>query len=129
MLNAMKILSQLAILMFICLMAELISAALPFSFPSAILALFILLALLSLKIIRTENLEEVFNFFISNMAFFFIPAGVQIINETEILKSAFLEIVLITVISLFTTFLAAAKTVELVERLIEKKNSRKGEEA
>ncbi len=125
----MKILSQLAILMFICLMAELISAALPFSFPSAILALFILLALLSLKIIRTENLEEVFNFFISNMAFFFIPAGVQIINETEILKSAFLEIVLITVISLFTTFLAAAKTVELVERLIEKKNSRKGEEA
>lgn len=129
MLSVMKILSQLAILMFICLMAELISAFLPFSFPSAILALFLLLILLSLKIIRTENLEEVSNFFISNMAFFFIPAGVQIIGEAEILKSAFLEILLITVISLFTTFFAAAKTVELAERIMERKNRKHGEEA
>ena len=105
------------------------SAALPFSFPSAILALFILLILLSLKIIRPENLEEVFNFFISNMAFFFIPAGIQIIKEAEILRSAFLEIVLITVISLFTTFFAGAKTVELAERLMKKRKGQEEEEA
>lgn len=129
MLSAMKILIQLAFLMSVCLIAGVVSELLPFPFPPALIALFILLLLLGLKVVRTESLEEVSSFFIANMAFFFVPAGVQIINEAEVLKSAFLEIILITVISLFTTFFAAAKTVEIVEKLSFHRKGRKEEEA
>lgn len=129
MLSAMKILTQLALLMAICLLADVVSKLLPFTFPPALIALFLLLLLLGLRIVRTESLEEVSSFLVTNMAFFFVPAGIQIMKEAEVLRSAFFEIIAITVISLFTTFLAAAKTVELVERLIAGKKGKEEDQA
>ena len=59
----------------------------------------------------------------SNMAFFFVPAGVSIINYLDLLKSSLLPILVICVASTFITFAVTAWSIRLTMRLM---NRRKG---
>ena len=51
------------------------------------------------------------------MAFFFIPAGVSIINYFDVLKNAWLQLILVCVLSTVITFAVTAWTVRLTMRL------------
>lgn len=117
----MHLIEELMIIMLVSLSGELVSHLLPFTFPSAIISLFLMLLLLLTGIIKEEKIEKTGNFFLSNMAFFFVPSGVNLINNLDEFLSSWIIILLITIISLFTTFFAAAKSVEFCEYLIERK--------
>lgn len=120
----MKTLLELGILFLVSLASEAIVAALPFEFPPAILAMFMLLLLLSMRAVKEVHLENTSTFFARYMALFFIPAGVEIINYLDLLKDTWFYIILIAFISLLTTFFAAAKAVELTEKLMQRKEDR-----
>ncbi len=120
----MKTLLELGILFLVSLASEAIAAALPFEFPPAILAMFMLLLLLSIRAVKEVHLENTSAFFARYMALFFIPAGVEIINYLDLLKDTWFYIILIAFISLLTTFFAAAKAVELTEKLMQRKENR-----
>ncbi|MBO8436146.1 MAG: CidA/LrgA family protein [Spirochaetes bacterium] len=121
----MKVLIELSLLFVLTLIGEAISSILPFTFPGTLIAMFLLLLLMGLGVIKEEHLSTSASFFSRYMAMFFIPAGVEIIENLEMLKTSWIPLVLISIISLFITFLASAKAVELVEALSCKK---KGEE-
>ena len=55
----MKILTQLAIIFTICLVAECIAAVLPFTFPSGVIGMILLFLLLLFKFIKRRHIEEV----------------------------------------------------------------------
>ena len=114
----MRILLQLSFLFLLTLAGEAVSYMLPFTFPGTLIAMFLLLFLLGTGIVKEDQLEESASFFSRYMALFFIPAGVEIVENLEMLRTSWLPLIAISLISLFVTFLAAAKAVEFTEWLI-----------
>ncbi len=114
----MKILLQLSLLFILTITGNSISALLPFPFPGTLIAMFLMLLLLGTGIVKENQITETADFFTRYMAMFFAPAGVEIIENLELMKTAWLPVVIIALVSLFTTFLAAAKAVELTEFII-----------
>ncbi len=117
----MKLFKQILILFSICLLSEFISKLLPFSFPSNVISMIVLLLLLISKVIRTESIRDISEFLLQNMAFFFIPATVAIIDEYDYLKDKILILLFISLFSLIITFIVTAFTVTLTTKLMNRK--------
>lgn len=110
----MKILKQFAIIMSICLAGQLISSILPFPFPGSIIGMIILLILLVTKVIKLEHLQEVAGFILANMAFFFIPSGIGILEYLSVIQGQVVKILLVAILSLLITFAATSWTVTAI---------------
>lgn len=54
--------------------------------PGSVIGMILLFAALCLKIVKAERIKPVAKFLCDNMALFFVPAGVGIINATDILS-------------------------------------------
>lgn len=113
----MKILLQIAIVFIICLLGEAIAVVLPITFPSSVISMILLFLLLLSKILKPEHIKEKTNFLLKNMAFFFIPAGVSIMNYYDVLKGNILKLLIICLLTTVITFLATAYTVKFVMKL------------
>ena len=79
----------------------------------------------SLVIEHYLHVQEKADFLLGNMAFFFVPAGVSIINYFDILKSTVLQLLVICVVSTIVTFAVTAYVVTLTVKLMEKKKGGK----
>lgn len=121
----MKILYQAGILAALCWSCHIVEAILPFSFPASVIGMLLLFALLALGVLKREQIGELSDFLLSNMAFFFIPAGVSIMNYFEILKNSAWKLVLICFVTMVLTFGATAWTVRAVAGFLAK---RRGED-
>ena len=117
----MKILYQIAIIFFLCLMGEIIGATLPFPFPSAIIAMLLLALALFTGILKIDHIREESDFLLSNMAFFFIPAGVKVIEHFDLIKQVWWQFFLIAIASTVIVFLVTAAAVSLTLRLEERR--------
>ncbi len=109
----MKIIKQIAILFLICWISQIIEYFLPFSFSASIIGMVLLFLCLMTGILKIEHIQEKSDFLLSNMAFFFIPAGVSIINYCDILKSNLWQILTICVLTTFITFGVTALAIRL----------------
>lgn len=110
----MKIIMQIAIVFAICLLGQIVVSVLPFPFPASVMGMIILFLLLLFKVIKAEHVREKTNFLLQNMAFFFIPSGVAIVENYDLLKGSVLKILAICIITMVLTFLATAYTVTFV---------------
>lgn len=107
----MKLLGQIGIVFGICLLGELIAAILPFTFPASIVSMALLFILLATKLLKIEHIEQKADFLLQNMAFFFIPAGVGILEHMQLLKGCWWRLLLICAITLLLVFASTAWTV------------------
>ncbi|WP_054740954.1 CidA/LrgA family protein [Cellulosilyticum ruminicola] len=110
----MKIIMQIAIVFAICLLGQIVVSVLPFPFPASVMGMIILFLLLLFKVLKVEYVREKTNFLLQNMAFFFIPSGVAIIENYGLLKGSALKILAICIITMVVTFVATAYTVTFV---------------
>ena len=115
----MKIMYQIAIVFLICWAGQIVEALLPFPFPASVIAMVLLFVLLCTGRVKIEHIREKSDFLLSNMAFFFIPAGVSIMNYFDVLRSSAVRLVLICLITTVITFAATAWSVKLTMRLLE----------
>ena len=113
----MKILKQLTIISGICLAGEVISKLLPFAFPSSVLSMLIVLALLCFRVLKENHINEVGNFLLANMSFFFIPVASSIIKEYASVKSSILALIIIAFISTIITFFVTYYTVVFISKV------------
>ena len=116
----MNVIAQLGIIFGICLISEGISALLPFAMPASIIGMLLLLLMLILKIVKTEQIRSVTDFLIGNLPFFFVPAVVGLINYLDILSANALKMVLVVFVSMAATFAATMWAVRLTIRLLER---------
>lgn len=117
----MKLFREAIIILGVYLIGELISKGFSLPLPGNILGMIILLILLCTKIIKVENVENVSNFFLSHLAFFFIPAGVGLISSFSSLKSSLVPILLICIV---TTAIVIIVTGLIVQFIINLKSSK-----
>ena len=116
----MPVIGQICLLVSICLAAEGISAALPFTFLASVIGMLLLLGLLCVKAVRPEQLRQSSGFFMDNMAMFFIPACVGVLKYTDVLFANFGAIVLISLLTTPLVFFVAGHAVQLTMKLMKK---------
>lgn len=121
----MKILKQFGIIFGVCWISIVIEHYLPFSFPASVIGMILLLLCLMTGVLKIEHVQEKADFLLGNMAFFFVPAGVSIINYFDVLKSSIFQLIVICVVSTVITFAATAYSVTLTVRLLEKRKGGK----
>ena len=121
----MKIILQIGVVLAICLLGEGVSLLLPIPFPGSVIAMILLFLLLLSGLLRPEHIRQKSDFLLQNMAFFFIPAGVGIVEYAEDLLPFLLPLLLICVITTVLTFAASALTAKLVIHLQEKSHTGK----
>ena len=113
----MKILKQITIVFLLCWLGEVISALLPFAFPGSIVAMLLLLGCLSTSLLRIEDISGFAGFLLANMAFFFIPAGVSILDSFEAIQNDLLPILAVIVLSTLITAAVTGGSILLITKL------------
>ena len=117
----MKIIIQITIIFSICWVSQIVEALIPIAFPASVIGMVLLLILLLTRVLRVDHIREKSDFLLSNMAFFFIPAGVSIINYFDILASSLLPFLVVCVVSTVLTFAVTAYAVWLTRALIDRR--------
>lgn len=114
----MKILMQVALLFGLYWICQGIEAILPFPVPASVLSLLVLLALLCTKAIKEERVKDVSDFLTGNLAFFFVPAAVGIMNYVDVISENAVAFLTICVVSTVLTFAVTVGVVHLTHKLM-----------
>ncbi|MCY6484786.1 CidA/LrgA family protein [Clostridium aestuarii] len=116
----MKLLRQASIILIICFLGEIIHSTFNLPIPSSVLGMLILLACLCLGLIKLEMIENISNFLLDYLAFFFVPAGVSLISCFSLLRDKWLPILTISLISTVIIISVTGIIVQLI--IIRRKN-------
>ena len=116
----LKLLTQIGIIFGICWISACIEQVLPFTLPASIIGMLLLLLLLLAGVVRTEHIREKSDYLLGNLPFFFIPAGVSILNYVDVLRENLAALIVICTVSLAATFAVTVWTVRLTSRLLER---------
>lgn len=115
---------QLALLWALCLLGQSLSAFLPL--PGTILAMALLLILLWSGVLPRHAVGRTGDFFQRNMAFFFIPSGVAIMDKYDLVRGRIPQLLLIMAVTLVLTYGATALTIRFVLRWQQERRRRHG---
>ncbi|PAV31588.1 CidA/LrgA family protein [Virgibacillus profundi] len=105
MLKFSRIIIHIAFLYCIYLIGNWIQVTLDLFVPGSVIGMIILFVLLSTKMIKITWVEDGARFIVNNLALFFVPATVGIINYFDLFVG---KGILLVVIVLFSTFLVMA---------------------
>ena len=117
----MPVISQIFVILAICLASEGISAVLPFTFPASVIGMILLLILLCTKVLRPDHLKETSDFLLGTMAMYFIPACVGVLEYADVLLENIWAILVICLVTTPLVFFVAGHVVQLTVRLLRKK--------
>lgn len=121
----MKIMMQLAIIFLLCLIGEALAAVLPFPFPASVISMILVFCFLLWGPLKVYHIRKQANFLLDNMAFFFIPPAVSIVENLHYMEGKLAVLIFICFISIFTTFAITAWTVTAMVKWEEKRKERK----
>ena len=110
----MNIMGELALIFGVCLAGEGVAALLPVAFPASVISMVLLMALLLAGVVKDRQIQTVSHFLVANMAFFFLPSFVGLLEHVELLKSRALPLVFIVVATTPVVYLTTAWTVRLL---------------
>ena len=116
--SVMKILCQVGVIFGVCWVSQVLESLLPFAFPASVIGMVLLFLLLAVRVLQVEHIQEKSDFLLANMAFFFLPAGVSILNYLEELRSAAVALVVICLVTTVLVFGATALSIKLTLRLM-----------
>ena len=116
----MKLFRESIIIIGIYLLGQVVSNVLSLPVPGNILGMLILLVLLFTKVIKLEQIETISNFFLDHLAFFFIPAGVGLMNSAGIIKDSWLRLIFVCIITTIIIIATTGITVQFISRRLSK---------
>ena len=108
----MGILWQIGILFGICLASEWLVTLLPFAFPSSVMAMLIVLALLLCGLLRIRHIKELSVWFSQNMGFLFVPACTAVMEYFDLIAANLVPIFVISLVSALLVFGVTGWTVK-----------------
>lgn len=117
----MDIFLQLGIIFGICWFSQFIEQLLPFSFPATVIGLILSFLALLFRFVKIKNIEKVSTFLQSNMAIFFVPAGVNILNYFSVLAENLVPLIVICVLSTIITFAVTAYSIRITLYLMNRR--------
>jgi len=117
----MKIIKQFGIIFSLCWISVILEKYIPFPIPATVIGLILLFICLVTGLLKIENIKEKSDFLLGNMAFFFVPAAVGIINYFDLLKESLIPLLIITFASTVITFAATAYSIKLTLKIMNRR--------
>ena len=121
----MKIMMQIAIIFLLCLIGEVIAAVLPFPFPASVISMILVFCFLLWGPLKVYHIRKQTDFLLDNMAFFFIPPAVSIVENLHYMEGKLGILIFICIFTVFTTFAITAWTVTAMVKLDERRKERR----
>lgn len=112
----MNIMAEIAVVFGVCLISEGIAALIPVAFPSSVIALLLLGLLLFSGILKPEHIRRLSGFLVANMAFFFLPSCVEVMEHAPVILSRLGPFLLIIVLTTPLVYLVTAWVVQWLIR-------------
>ena len=119
----MSLLWQIGLLLGACLAGQVLALLLPL--PASVLAMLLVLLFLCMGLFKHHHLDKVEHFLMQNMAFFFVPACVNVFSYLDVIGKNFVAIFVISIVSTVVTFVVTALTVRGLRKLVRKERAKK----
>ncbi|MDO5715640.1 MAG: CidA/LrgA family protein [Tissierellia bacterium] len=101
----------------LCLMVGVwLQSKIPFPIPEAVYGMIIFFILLRLQWVQVKEMEKAGLGLLEYLAFFFVPAGVNIMTEFDNIKSHSVKIVSVILLSMVITLVVTGRTVQWLQR-------------
>lgn len=110
----MKFFRESILLLSIYFAGEIISKLLNLPIPGNIIGMILLFVLLTSNIIKVEKVENLANFFLDHLAFFFIPASVGLMTSFASLKGSIFKIILLCILTTIIVIAVTGITVQFI---------------
>lgn len=120
----MKLLRQVALILLISFVGEILKNVIPLPVPASVYGLILMLICLCNGILRTSQIRKAAFFFIEIMPVMFIPAAVGLMDSWAILQPVFWPVAIITTI---TTVLVMVVTGRITQSVIHWERRKKHE--
>ena len=117
----MKYLIQFLIIIAFSFLGELLHFSLPLPIPASIYGIILLFMALELKWVKVKDIRETSAFLIAIMPVMFIPAAVGLIDSWQSIGNAWLQYIVVTVVSTFVVMGASGWITQVVIRRGKKK--------
>lgn len=125
----MKYLIQFLIIIAFSFMGELLHFCLPLPIPASIYGIVLLFVALELKWIKVKDIRETSSFLIAVMPVMFIPAAVGLIDSWHAIGNAWLQYIIVTVVSTFIVMGVSGLVTQKVIRVQKEKKSEKAKKS
>ena len=122
----MKYLKQLTIILIVSLVSEALGYFIPLPVPASVYGLVIMFILLLTKAVKLEDVEDVADFFLKIMPFFFVAPTVGLITSFDAIKGHVVWLVVMCFVSTVITISVTGLVAQFIIRL-KKKGGRKHE--
>lgn len=119
----MKLFGQLAIIFGAAYLGHVLAAGPGVPLPAGVLGILLLLAALRLHWIPEHRIDTAANFLLANMAFFFLPATVDIVGNIDLVRPVLLRLLAVIVLSTVVTFFATYQAVRIFQKLTGRKDA------
>ena len=110
----MKFFRESILLLSIYFISEVISKLLNLPVPGSIIGMILLFVLLTSNIVKIEKVENLANFFLDHLAFFFIPASVGLMTSFASLKGSIFKIILLCILTTIIVISVTGLTVQFI---------------
>ncbi|MGV3026260.1 CidA/LrgA family protein [Clostridium thermobutyricum] len=117
----MKLFREALIILILYIIGEVITAVTHVPIPGNIIAMILLFIALCLKIIKLEQINTISNFFLDHLAFFFLPAGVAVMNSFGLIKANIVQILIVCLVTTAITMTITGLVVQAIANKMDKK--------
>lgn len=114
-----NIFKQLTIIFGMLFIGDFICKTFNLVIPGNVLGMILMLVSLLTGIVKIEDVEEVANFFLDNLAFFFVPGTVSLMAYMDILRVSGIQILIICVISTALVMGVSGRITQFIIRMKE----------
>ena len=112
----MKYLKQLSIILGMYFIGLMIEKFFSLPVPGNVIGMILLFIGLCTGVIKLHMIDEVSEFFLNHLAFFFIPAGVGLITCMDVLKGSVLKLLIIIFLTTVVVLSSTGLTVQVMKR-------------
>lgn len=111
-----RYLIQFGIILLITLLGDFLYTHMNLPIPGNVVGMLLLLFFLLSGILKLSMIEEVSNFMLKHLSFFFIPAAVGLITCFSVLEGKWTALVVISIVSTFIIAVVTGMTVQILMR-------------
>ena len=121
----MRIIKQLFWIFLFALLGEMVSTAIAeiVAIPGSVIGMVLLFFALHFKWIKMEQVDEVGTWLTDNMAIFFVPAGVGLMTNFDVLGKVWVQLLVIMLVTTTIMMGLVGKLVQFVKQRAERKNN------
>lgn len=112
------------IILIISCIGELLNFFIPLPIPGSIYGMILLFILLCCGVVKLSQIKETGNFLIDIMPMLFIPSAVGIVSQLDQLKSIWIQIIIITIVTTFIVMGVTGLVTQAIIRMKKGKNKK-----